>query len=428
MRETLSRRSVRGEDLHARAGSEVFSRVMAGKLSEVEISRAAGRAQGQGRDAGGDRRCGRGPAGGRHAVRTGELDVWPTPAARAATAPAPSTSPPRWRCLLRRLGMPWSSTATVRCRRRCGSADVLERCGVRDRRQPDGVAALPAKSSGSVFCSRPSTTRACGTPCRCAGLWVCARSSICSGRWPTRPARAVRSGRLRSGAVRARGPDPGPAGLRSGPGGARLGPGRDRAARSDHAAPLRRDGEVRNAGYRPRGAGPGYPSPRGAARRRAAENARLAAGAARRQGPGATTRPVALNAGALLWVAGRPPICSAGYQRALQTMRSGKAAAPTRLQRLGGAVAMVLEAHRRRTSARRWPQRKRASTARPASAQRPAARSTRSLRGARCRRPRPGFMLECKQRVPFQRADPPGLRSRRHRATATLRRQTASRC
>ena len=59
---------------------------------------------------------------------------------RAATPPAPSTSPPPPRSWWRGRGSRWPSTATGRCRRLCGSADVVETLGINIELTPAQVA------------------------------------------------------------------------------------------------------------------------------------------------------------------------------------------------------------------------------------------------------------------------------------------------
>ena len=85
--------------------------------------------------------------------------TWSTWSAPAATARTPSTSPPRRRSSAPRPARAWPSTATARCRRKSGSADVLEALGVNIDLTPEQVGPLHRRGRRRASCSRRTTTR-----------------------------------------------------------------------------------------------------------------------------------------------------------------------------------------------------------------------------------------------------------------------------
>ena len=89
-------------------------------------------------------------ADGRHA-RT-----WSTSSAPAATARTPSTSRPR-RCSSRpRPARAWPSTATAACRRKSGSADVLEALGAQHQADARAGRAVASRETGIGFMFAPN--------------------------------------------------------------------------------------------------------------------------------------------------------------------------------------------------------------------------------------------------------------------------------
>ena len=103
--------------------------------------------------------------------------------------PAHSTSRPRSRSSSPASGVPVAKHGNRAVRRSSGAADVLEALGV----NIDAPVARPLQRDGDVgigFLFAPdhhaATTRMRRRP---GASWACARSSTCSGRWPTRRAR-----------------------------------------------------------------------------------------------------------------------------------------------------------------------------------------------------------------------------------------------
>ena len=112
-----------------------------------------------------------------------------TPAARAATAAARSTSPPprrSWprppacRREARQPGDHFAPRVPRTCSRRWASGSITT----------PASAAAALRDSVSRSSSRPASTRRCATPGRPAARSACGRPSTCSGRSRTRPARA----------------------------------------------------------------------------------------------------------------------------------------------------------------------------------------------------------------------------------------------
>ena len=107
-----------------------------------------------------------------------------TPAAPAATARAPSTSPPWPRWWWRPAACRWPSTATARPAGAAAAPTCWRRWACASTRPSRPCSAASTRRAGPS-CSRPPSTPPPATRWGRAGSWACAPPSTCSARSPT---------------------------------------------------------------------------------------------------------------------------------------------------------------------------------------------------------------------------------------------------